>query len=117
MAEKCILVPIAICALKSRKISYLTAMPIMQVIRGRADYETRHDSSKPTGRRAEVDRGDVYEALHPELQTCGKDRIREVAERIELEAHQSNMSVETAVELAVEWCEDQNGEARLHVTI
>jgi hypothetical protein len=51
--------------------------------------------------------------LRPELQPRDEDRIRRVAEAVELEAYRCNMPVETAVELAVEWCEARNGEARL----
>jgi hypothetical protein len=34
-----------------------------------------------------------------------------IAEAVELETWQSNMPVETAIELAVEWCEARNEEA------
>jgi len=37
-----------------------------------------------------------------------EDRIARVAEAMELEAYRCSMPVETAVELAVEWCESQN---------
>jgi hypothetical protein len=52
--------------------------------------------------------------LHPEL--GGADRIRNVAAAIEDEAHEKNMPIELAVNMAVEWCEIQNDEANLHAS-
>jgi hypothetical protein len=48
--------------------------------------------------------------LHTSLES---DRIRRVAAAVEAEAHASNWPIETAVELAVEWCVNQNEEAGL----
>jgi hypothetical protein len=46
--------------------------------------------------------------LRADLQPRDEDRIRRVAEAVELEAYRCNMPVETAVKVAVEWCEAQN---------
>jgi len=49
--------------------------------------------------------------LKPEL--AGAERIRRVANEIEATAYERNMPVETAVELAAEWCDEQNEEVAL----
>lgn len=49
--------------------------------------------------------------LRPEL--GGVARIRRVADEIEATAFERNMPVETAVELAAEWCDEQHGEIAL----
>jgi hypothetical protein len=46
--------------------------------------------------------------LHP---VGGPERIREVARAVEAEAYAEGWPIETAIELAVEWCENQNEEA------
>jgi hypothetical protein len=53
----------------------------------------------------------IAKHLHPDL--GGADRIRQVAEALEEEAHEQNMPVEMAVSLAVEWAEEQNDLAGL----
>jgi len=53
----------------------------------------------------------ITKHLAPEL--GGVERIRAVAAAFEDEANERGMSIETAVSLAVEWCENQNSDAGL----
>jgi hypothetical protein len=56
----------------------------------------------------------IRKHLHPELQPVrGAGRIKEVAALVEAEAFSEGWPIETAIELAVEWCELQNDEAGL----
>ncbi len=46
--------------------------------------------------------------LRRDLQPRDRDHIRQVAEAVELETYECNMPVETAIALAIQWCETQN---------
>jgi len=54
---------------------------------------------------AETLRTHLRADLHP---VGGPDRIREVAALVEAEAFAEGWPIETAIELAVEWCQIQN---------
>jgi hypothetical protein len=55
--------------------------------------------------------------LHPSLHPAGgEDRIKEVATLVEAEVFAEGWPIETAVDLAVAWCEIQNDEAKLHAS-
>ncbi len=62
---------------------------------------------------AQTLRTHLHPALHP---VGGEDRIKEVAGLVEAEAYAEGWAIETAVDLAVEWCEIQNDEAKLHAS-
>jgi hypothetical protein len=57
-------------------------------------------------------------AKHLHLEHCGADRVRQIAAGIEAEAHEKNVPIETAVRLAVRWCDEQNEAAtRSHASL
>jgi hypothetical protein len=55
----------------------------------------------------------ITKHLHPKLQSIDTERIKGVAAQVEAEAYASNWPIETAIELAIEWCEARNDEAGL----
>ncbi len=59
---------------------------------------------------AETLRTHLRSELHP---IGGPERIREVAALVEAEAYAEGWPIETAIELAVEWCDQQNDDAGL----
>ena len=72
-------------------------------------------SSEPTNPR-EAARKWIAETLrshlHPTLRPVGgEDRIKEVAKLVEAESYREGWPIETAIELAIEWAEQQNQEA------
>jgi hypothetical protein len=56
----------------------------------------------------------ITKHLEPELGSAV--RIRRIADEIEATAYQRHIPIELAVELAVEWCDLQNGEVGLSQT-
>ena len=57
----------------------------------------------------------IVKHLDPKLHD--PDRIKGVAAQVEQEAFASNWPIETAIELAIEWCENENEENGLtHAT-
>jgi hypothetical protein len=62
---------------------------------------------------AQTLRSHLHPALHP---VGGEDRIKEVAAMVEAESFREGWPIETAVDLAVEWCEIQNDEANLNAS-
>jgi hypothetical protein len=57
---------------------------------------------------AETLRTHLRADLHP---VGGPERIKEVAASVEAEAYAEGWPIETAIELAIEWCEARNDEA------
>lgn len=62
---------------------------------------------------AQTLRKHLHPALHP---LGGPERINEVAALVEAESYREGWPIETAVDLAVEWCEIQNDEANLNAS-
>ena len=51
----------------------------------------------------------ITKHLHPDLHPCGgPDRVRRVAQEVEATSFESGVAVEVAIQLAIEWCDQQN---------